>query len=63
VLAELANGVSLNVELLGDGLPVVVLHGGPGLDHQMFRPYLDRLGDEFQLVYVDVRSAAADVTE
>jgi proline iminopeptidase len=32
-----------------------VLHGGPGLDHSMFRPYLDPLGDEFRLLYVDER--------
>jgi len=34
---------------------VIVLHGGPGLDHTMFRPYLDPLGDEFRLLYVDER--------
>jgi proline iminopeptidase len=32
-----------------------VLHGGPGLDHRGFRPYLDPLGDEFRLLYVDER--------
>jgi proline iminopeptidase len=36
-------------------LPLVVLHGGPGLDHSMFRPYLDPLADEFRLLYVDER--------
>jgi proline iminopeptidase len=34
---------------------VIVLHGGPGLDHSSFRPYLDPLGDEFRLLYVDER--------
>jgi proline iminopeptidase len=34
---------------------VIVLHGGPGLDHTAFRPYLDPLGDEFRLLYVDER--------
>ncbi|HKB19687.1 MAG TPA: alpha/beta fold hydrolase [Gaiellaceae bacterium] len=52
---ELADGVSLNVEEVGDGFPVLVLHGGPGLDHRGFRPYLDPLGDEFRLLYVDER--------
>jgi proline iminopeptidase len=33
----------------------VVLHGGPGLDHTGFRPYLDALGDEFRVLYVDER--------
>ena len=52
---RLADGVSLNVEDVGDGFPLIVLHGGPGLDHSMFRPYLDPLGDEFRLLYVDER--------
>jgi proline iminopeptidase len=52
---ELADGVGLNVEELGDGFPLIVLHGGPGLDHSMFRPYLDPLGDDIRLLYVDER--------
>lgn len=52
---RLADGVSLNVEEVGDGFPLVVLHGGPGLDHRMFRPYLDPLGEEFRLLYIDER--------
>jgi proline iminopeptidase len=55
VRIELSDGVSLNVEEVGDGFPVIVLHGGPGLDHSSFRPYLDPLGDEFRLLYVDER--------
>ena len=38
-----------------DGLPVLVLHGGPGLDHTMFGDYLDPLGDRYRLVLVDGR--------
>src|SRR5438552_7769215 len=53
---RLTDGVELFVEQVGEqGLPVVVLHGGPGLNHTMFRPYLDPLGDEFRLLYVDER--------
>jgi proline iminopeptidase len=55
VRVELSDGVSLNVEEVGDGFPVIVLHGGPGLDHSSFRPYLDPLGDGFRLLYVDER--------
>src|SRR5437764_14354020 len=51
----LPDGYNLNVEELGSGFPVIVLHGGPGMDHTMFRPYLDPLGDEFRLLYVDER--------
>jgi proline iminopeptidase len=52
---ELADGYNLNVEHVGTGYPLIVLHGGPGLDHSMFRPYLDPLGEEFRVLYVDER--------
>jgi pimeloyl-ACP methyl ester carboxylesterase len=51
----LPDGYRMFVEELGQGFPLIVLHGGPGLDHSMFRPYLDPLGDEFRLLYVDER--------
>ena len=44
------------VERGGDGLPLLVVHGGPGLDHRLFGDYLDPLGDELHLVLVDLRS-------
>jgi proline iminopeptidase len=53
VLVTLSDGYNLNVEELGRGFPLIVLHGGPGLDHQMFRPYLDPLAGEYRLLYVD----------
>src|SRR4051812_28669786 len=49
MLVTLPDGCNLNVEEVGSGFPLIVLHGGPGLDHSMFRPYLDSLGDEFRL--------------
>jgi proline iminopeptidase len=51
----LPDGYNLNVEQVGSGFPLIVLHGGPGLDHSMFRPYLDALGDEYRVLYVDER--------
>jgi proline iminopeptidase len=55
VLVALSDGYRMNVEEVGGGFPVIVLHGGPGLDHSMFRPYLDPLADDFRLLYVDER--------
>lgn len=54
-LVTLPDGYDLFVEDVGAGFPLVLLHGGPGLDHTMFRPWLDPLGDEFRLIYVDER--------
>jgi proline iminopeptidase len=53
----LPDGYRLFVEELGErnATPLIVLHGGPGLDHSMFRPYLDPLADEYRLLYVDER--------
>jgi pimeloyl-ACP methyl ester carboxylesterase len=55
VQIELSDGVSLFVHEVGEGFPVLVLHGGPGLDHTHMSPWLDSLGDEFRLLYVDGR--------
>ena len=41
---------------LGRGYPLIMLHGGPGLDHTQFRPWMDPLADRFRLLYVDQRS-------
>src|SRR6476619_714820 len=43
------------IEEVGGGLPLIVLHGGPGMDHTAFRPYLDPLGEDFRVLYVDER--------
>lgn len=46
----------LHIVERGNGYPIILLHGGPGLDHHMFGDYLDRLADEFRLVLVDQRA-------
>ena len=35
--------------------PLIMLHGGPGLDHTELHPWLDALADTFYLIYVDQR--------
>jgi pimeloyl-ACP methyl ester carboxylesterase len=52
---RLPDGYGMFVEEVRSGFPLIVLHGGPGLDHTQFRPWLDPLGDEFRLLYVDER--------
>src|SRR4249920_3386402 len=57
-LVELEDGGVLNVVEVGSatGYPVMLLHGGPGLDHHEFRPWLDPLGDMgLRLIFVDER--------
>jgi pimeloyl-ACP methyl ester carboxylesterase len=55
VNVELSDGGSLFVQELGSGFPLIVLHGGPGMDHTMFRPYLDPLAEDFRVLYADQR--------
>ena len=55
MLVTLSDGYEMFVEELGRGFPLIVLHGGPGVDHTMFRPYLDPLAEDFRLLYVDER--------
>jgi proline-specific peptidase len=40
----------------GQGYPLIILHGGPGLDHHEFGDYLDPLCDQFRLILVDMRA-------
>ncbi len=40
---------------IGDGTPVVVLHGGPDFDHWYLLPEMDRLSDSFRVIYYDQR--------
>lgn len=53
----LPDGYTLFVEPVGDGdgVPLIVLHGGPGLDHTHLRPWLDPLAEERRVLYVDER--------
>lgn len=43
-------------EPFGQGHPVLIMHGGLGLDHTYFRPWLDKLADVAELIYYDHRA-------
>jgi proline iminopeptidase len=60
------NGAQIYFDVEGMGLapsglgmvakePCFVLHGGPGLDHSYFKPWLSPLAETMQLIYVDHR--------
>ncbi len=34
---------------------LLVMHGGPGFDHAVMRPWFDRFADAFQVIYIDHR--------
>ena len=46
---------SLYSREIGQGQPIIVLHGGPDFDHGYLLPDLDQLADAFRLIYYDQR--------
>jgi proline iminopeptidase len=46
--------VSLYVKVMGRGYPLVLMHGGPGLDYTSLLP-LEPLADQFTLIFYDHR--------
>ncbi len=46
--------VSLFVEVIGRGYPLLLMHGGPGADHWTMLPFR-RLADQFTLIFYDHR--------
>jgi proline iminopeptidase len=57
--------VSLFVKVIGQGYPLLLMHGGPGMDHTSMLP-LQPCADQFTLVFYDQRcngrSEGAEVT-
>ena len=48
-------------EVVGEGEPIIVVHGGPGLDHSYLQPGLDALATRNSLVYYDQRGSGRSV--
>src|SRR5512140_3315989 len=52
-----ANGVMIYYMILGQGEPLMIVHGGPGASHDYFLPYLLPLTRHNQLVFIDERGS------
>lgn len=46
---------------LGEGHPIIVLHGGPDFDHNYLVPEMDRLAGSFRVIYYDQRGRGRSV--
>lgn len=57
------NGTTLHYEVDGTGPPLVVLHGGLGLDHHIYRRTLAPLTEHFQLIFPDQRGNGRSTTK
>lgn len=49
------NGVELYYKILGEGEPILILHGGPGLDHIYMLPMSD-LAENYKVIFYDQRA-------
>jgi pimeloyl-ACP methyl ester carboxylesterase len=52
-----ARGVLVCYRMLGQGSPLVVVHGGPGASHDYFLPYLLPLARRHKLIFIDERGS------
>jgi proline-specific peptidase len=50
-------GARIYYKTLGRGMPLLLLHGGPGADHTDFLPALNPLASRYQLVLIDERGS------
>jgi proline iminopeptidase len=51
------NGASIFYKTVGSGEPILVLHGGPGLDHSYLYPQLNELAKTHKLIFFDQRAS------
>ncbi|MDB4533355.1 alpha/beta fold hydrolase [Vicingaceae bacterium] len=49
------NGVNHFISKMGEGEPLLVLHGGPGLFHNYLVPHFKNLAKEYQIIFYDQR--------
>jgi len=49
------NGTKLYYHTHGQGRPLLLMHGGLGLDHTAFPKWFDQLGNQLELIYYDHR--------
>jgi len=51
------NGTQLYVKTIGQGEPILIIHGGPGLDHTYFFPQMEGLAKDHTLIFYDQRAS------
>ena len=49
------DGVRIFTKAIGSGEPILVIHGGPGLDHSYLLPQMEGLAKDHRLIFYDQR--------
>jgi proline iminopeptidase len=52
-----ANGVLIYYQTIGQGAPLMIVHGGPGVSHDYLMPYLLPLARGNKLIFIDERGS------
>ncbi|MGH9775099.1 MAG: proline iminopeptidase-family hydrolase [Candidatus Acidiferrales bacterium] len=52
-----SSGVLIYYTTVGEGSPLVIVHGGPGASHDYFLPYLLPLARHYRLIFIDERGS------
>ncbi len=56
------NGAELYYKIMGSGEPIVILHGGPGLEHTYFLPQMGELAENYKLIFYDQRTSGGSIS-
>lgn len=56
------NGTHLYVKIVGEGEPLLIIHGGPGLNQSYFDPHLNTLAKKYKLIFYDQRASGRSAT-
>lgn len=56
------NGTNIYINVKGRGDYLLLLHGGPGLNHSYFTPHLAELEKNFKVIYYDQRACGKSAT-
>lgn len=52
----IANNSDVYYKTIGEGEPLLIIHGGPVLDHSYLLPHLEPLAQDYQLIFYDQRA-------
>lgn len=57
------NGSKVYYKTMGEGDPLIIVHGGPVLDHSYLLPHLAALAEDYQLIFYDQRASGQSSIE
>lgn len=57
------NGSDIYYKMIGSGDPMIVIHGGPVLDHSYLLPHFEKLAESHRLIFYDQRACGKSSIE